>query len=71
VADETQWEDLDSLRVTFDEIVKATRFPTPIRTPKGQHNILRFDNYKDKFFDLINDKKEHNKKAQTANNSYK
>ncbi len=67
VAGETQWEDLDSLRITFDEIVKATSFPTPIRTPKGQHNILRFDDYKEKFFDLINDKKEKNEKAQTAN----
>lgn len=67
VANETRWEDLDSLKITFDEITEATGFIKPIRTPKGQHNVLRFDDYKEKFFDFINKKKEKKKKAQTAN----
>jgi hypothetical protein len=60
VADTTQWEDLDHLRITFDEIAKATNFPTPIRTPKGQHNVLRFDGYKQKLFAFIDTKKADN-----------
>lgn len=57
VADHNRWADLDNLRITFDEIVKETNFPTPICTPKGQHNVLRFDEYMDKLFALINNKK--------------
>ena len=57
IADTNQWEDLDSMRITFDEIVKVTNFPTPIRTPKGQHNVLRFDDYKQILFTFIDTKK--------------
>lgn len=57
VAAPNQWEDLDYLRITFDEIVKVTNFPTPIKTPKGQHNVLRFDDYKQKLFTFIDTKK--------------
>jgi hypothetical protein len=57
VADQFQWEDLDSFEISFDEVVKATNFPTPIKTPKGQHNVLRFDNYKHKLFTYIETKK--------------
>jgi len=57
VADTNQWADLDSLRITFNEIVKVTNFPTPIRTPKGQHNVLRFDDYKEKLFTFIDTRK--------------
>jgi len=56
VADKDQWTDLDHFRITFEEIVKATNFPTPIRTPKGQHNVLRFDDYREKFFKFIEKK---------------
>lgn len=57
VADEKEWEDLDYLKITFDEIVKATSFPIPIRTPKGQHNVLRFDSYIQKLLAFVDDKK--------------
>jgi len=56
VAAPNQWADLDNLKITFDEIAKATNFSTPIRTPKGQHNIFRFDEYKLKLFELIESK---------------
>jgi hypothetical protein len=62
VADPNHWADLDNLRITFDEIKKATNFPTAIRTPKGQHNVLRFDNYKEKLFTFIETRKEDAKK---------
>jgi len=62
VADTNHWADLDSLRITFDEIAKATKFPTPIKTPKGQHNVLRFDNYKEKLFTFIETRKRDAKK---------
>lgn len=61
VAEPNQWADLDSLRITFEEIVKATKFPTPIRTPKGQHNVLRFDDYLQKLFTFIDTKKSNAK----------
>lgn len=54
IADINHWEDLDYLKITFDDIVKVTNFPTPIRTPKHQHNVLRFDAYKEKLFSFIN-----------------
>lgn len=57
VADPNNWEDLDDLKITFDDIVKATNFLTPIRTPKGQHNVLRFADYKEKLFALIDRRK--------------
>ena len=60
VADKDNWQDLDTLRITFDAIVKETNFPTPIRTPKGQHNVLRFDGYEQKLFNLIEN---HKKKS--------
>ena len=60
VADPNKWADLDSLRITFDEIVKATNFPIQIRTPKGQHNVLRFDDYKQKLFTFIESRKNGN-----------
>jgi hypothetical protein len=56
VADPNHWADLDNLKITFDEIAKATNFPKPIRTPKGQHNVLRFDDFKEKLFALIDSK---------------
>jgi hypothetical protein len=61
VADVEHCEDLDHLRITLDEIVKATNFPTNIRTPKNQHNVLRFDNYKQKFLELVATKTLKNK----------
>ena len=61
VAAPNNWADLDFLKITFDEIAKATNFPTPIRTPKGQHNILRFDEYKQKLFELIERRKNDTK----------
>jgi len=62
VADTNQWDDLDSLRITFDEIANATNFPIPIKTPKGQHNVLRFDDYKEKLFAFIEAKKRDKKR---------
>ncbi len=62
VADPNHSADLDALKMTFDEIAKATNFPTPIRTPKGQHNVLRFDEFKEKLFSLIDSKKSGRKK---------
>lgn len=53
VSDPNHWADLDSLRISFDEIVKATKFPKLIKTPKGQHNVLRFDNYKEDLLAFI------------------
>lgn len=61
VADANGWEDLDSLRSTFDEIAIATNFKKAIRTPKGQHNVLRFDDHKEKFFTFIENKKNNGK----------
>ncbi len=66
VADLNKWEDLDYLKITIEEIKKATNFETPIKTPKGQHNVLRFDKYSDDFFRLIELKKKQI--AQTTNN---
>lgn len=60
VADPNKWADLDSLRITFDEIVKATNFPIQLRTPKGQHNVLQFDDYKQKLFTFIESRKNGN-----------
>ena len=57
VADTNRWEDLDYLRVTFDEIATATKFKKAIKTPKGQHNVLRFDEHKERFFSFIEAKK--------------
>ena len=57
VADPNHWADLDNLKIKFDEIAKATNFTSPICTPKGQHNVLRFDDFKEKLFALIDTKK--------------
>jgi len=61
VADLNHWEDLDNLRIKLDEIIKATNFPTLIMTPKHQHNVLRFDKYKQKFFEYIDERKRYAK----------
>lgn len=57
VGDKEKWEDLDYLHITFDEIKKATNFNKHIKTPKGQHNVLRFDQHIKELFELIRTKK--------------
>ena len=62
IADKNHWADLDNLRITFDEIKEVTNFPKEIRTPKGQHNVMRFDDYKEKLFKFIEERKNDVKK---------
>jgi hypothetical protein len=56
VANKGKWEDVDRLKITFDEICKATGFNKSIITPKHQHNVLRFDDFKDRLLDYISEK---------------
>jgi len=62
IADTNGWENLDYLKIKIEEIIKATNFKTPIKTPKGQHNVLRFDKYSDDFFKFIELVKNNNNK---------
>ncbi len=57
IADENEWEDLDKFKITFKEIADAVNFLGKIKTPKGQHNILRFDQYLENFFIFLNQRK--------------
>jgi hypothetical protein len=58
VADKKKWRDLDSMKITFNEIYQATGFDMEINTPFHQHNVLRFDDFKQKLFDYISERPE-------------
>ncbi len=53
VAEPEQWEDLDSLRISLEDIISYTGFSTPIMTPYHQHNVLCFNHCKETFFQLL------------------
>lgn len=41
VANSEKWAEYGRLKIDFDEIRKAAEFYKPLRTPKGQHNVLK------------------------------
>jgi hypothetical protein len=53
VADKKEWANLEQFWIDLPTLIKKTGFNLQITTPKGQHNVLRCDEYHDKFIDLI------------------
>ena len=52
-----KWEDLDYLSLDFNDIKNEFGFNKNLKTPKGQHNIMRFDDYWNGFEAFISRKK--------------
>lgn len=57
VADPENWDNVESLKVTLEEIRSSTGFNKPIRTPKNQHNVQRFDDYREKLLNYLEKRK--------------
>jgi hypothetical protein len=56
VAKDGEWYDVDSHQIPFIEIQKKVGFDKDLRTPKGQHNVLKFDSYYDSFCEYMKEK---------------
>jgi hypothetical protein len=54
VADKNDWFDLGPFWIDLPTLKKQTGFSLQITTPKGQHNVLKCDQYHDSFMNLIN-----------------
>lgn len=48
-----EWQNLEDLRINWSKVEKAINFNKPLMTPCNQHNVLRFDDYKDLFMKWI------------------
>lgn len=57
VADKNNWDNVESLNVTLDDIRNSTGFNKPIRTPLNQHNVQRFDDFKQKLLNYLKKRK--------------
>lgn len=53
VSSQTNWVDVGSKLIRYNTLKDATGFTKSLRTPKGQHNVLRCDDYKNSFIEFL------------------